>query len=1480
MAKAILDGINRLKDKLIDLTKRNKLIKYSKNKTRDLAIINESLESLYTQLVLEEKAMEFIALPDPQSDEDKELSKKDWAKKLGFSLDNIFKNSQEVQNESQIQTLHFSDEMNKILLKFLRDSRACEQEMGRNMLYLCLGFLKWKEVQYSEEYLLSPIICIPIEITKSNSSLFPNFSLRFANQNEVDINQALKEKLRVDFDIVFPEFDNYDCLEFFQKLSKIIKDREGWEIKSDIAIDFLRFEKILMYQDLRDWKGKTPLEDIEVFKDIFQGRESDGEYFSQEYEIDNPSHNELKNYPLVVDADSSQHSAIIDAVQGKNIIIEGPPGSGKSQTITNIIASFLSRKKTVLFVSEKSAALDVVYRRLKQVGLGDFCLELHSNKTKTSRVLESISNRIKKEQEKSKTLKEHISQIEAKKQEIKEYLDVLHQSYGKGEERIFRIFWKIERYHNASKILDFDIEDADYWDRDKLLKIQRELDDYEGLYQEIRQSRTNLDFWNGLDIQNFSEVEKEKIIKNILSTKENLTNICNLFASLGIEDKVSEVKNAENFFDIDFQDQGDEYSRMVVLFNKINQKITELEKEMGVKNLELGEYCQILKIVKYINTIHYDYYTKITPQMLDYDMDMQIERFKEMKKEFFQCRNDVLDFALEIDDIEQKGFDEWCNIEKIIQKNKDSLFAIFSSHYRRAKTELQGIMQEKLPKDKNKWIVFLRKIKKYFEIKEKLTQDQDFALAFGSFYKGLDTEIQQIETIHKWLKGFQESFSQNEIQNFVIRKISSSLTRSLENTMEDIQELDILTKNKRKECKWDKSFKDNLFEMKPLEIGKFLLSAWKISHSQLSDYIKQRLLANFDDILPLCEIRDELKKTKNQMKESYLDFDRFFATCHSGLQCVQKVEQVKTAKEILSRWVSFQRASLFLSSLGLSAIVDRVKMQQDDNVRFKEIFLYNFYQSLLKKAFLEFPILEKFERVAFEATIREFKQLDRELFNLNQKRIAYDAMSYPNVDYGAYLGGSAKDRRERGLIEAEIKKQKRHISLRDLIRRAPKSLQSLKPVFMMSPLSVAQYLDPEAIGFDVLIIDEASQLRPEEALGAIARSNQIIIVGDPKQLPPTDFFLNKNDDDDEEESNVASENESILDACLSIYRPIRQLRWHYRSRHEDLIRFSNSKFYDGNLVVFPSPRKNSEDELLGIGYHYIEGARYTKGSKTNILEAEKVVEYFLELIEKYPQKSIGIATFNKTQCNLIQDMIDTQELSNGLLQNYLVKWQEKEEPFFVKNLENIQGDERDIILISTTYGRDSETDKLHMRFGPINSHYGWRRLNVIFTRSKERMEIFTSMKSNEFIISEGAHRGVRDLKAFLEYAEKGFLEGLPIETEKDFDSDFEISVFNVLREFGFEVKPQVGVSGYFIDLAVESKSKNQGYILAIECDGATYHSSKSARDRDRLRQEVLERLGWSFHRIWSVDWYKNRDFEIDKLIKRVREAQIEFDSKF
>lgn len=1479
MGQVILDGINRLKDKLLDLTKRNKLIKYTERKAYNLVIIDDSLEYLYDQLVAKEDELSFLALPLPKDDEDKALNEQEWAMKLGFSLDVTFKKPQNTKaKKKQIQTLHFVDKMNSILLKIFRDSKTFEQETGRNMLFLCLGFLKWKEIQYSDEYLLSPLICIPIEIKRNKIASTTTFSICCINQNDVDINQALKEKLKADFDIQMPDFKGYDCLGYLQKLSRIIEDREGWEVKSQVAIDFLRFEKILMYQDLKDWKGKTPLEEIEVFKDIFQGKEFEGEYFSQEYEIDNLSLNELRDYPLVVDADSSQHSAIIDAINGKNIIIEGPPGSGKSQTITNIIALLLTRKKTVLFVSEKSAALDVVYRRLKQVGLGDFCLELHSHKTRPRHILKSISDRIEKRIELDHEIMErYISQINDRKKEIREYLDVLHQKYGKIKKKIFNIIWIVEKYQSAKKILEFDIEDADDWDYDKLLKTQKIIREYENLYQELKQSSIELDFWKGLDIQNFSEIKKDKIVKSVFLIKDNLVNICELLASLNLKNELSEAKNIKNFFKLEFQNKNDEYSNMVTLFQKLSQKIKKLEAEINVPDLKIGEYFRILEVIEHIRKISYHQYKNIYPQMLDYDIDMQIIRFEEIQKNFFQCKEEVLEFTLTIDDVEQKSFDEWCNIEKTVQKYKDSLFAFCFKDYRHAKVMLKEVLQEKLPKDKNKWVAFIKKIKKYFEVRDKIIQDKDFVLAFGGFYKGLDTNTQEVKTIFYWLEDFKKKFSHEEINDFLLTKISSQVIKGLGGAIEDIKNLDNLIKNARGEQKWDNRFKDDLFEMHILEVQKFLLNIWQIIHSRISEDTKKNILANFDYIAPLCKVRDEIDEVTKQMKKNGLDFYKFFDSCHLFSQCVQKIEQVEKAKEILSKWVVFQKISLELSSLGISKLIDRVSMQKTE-IKIEEVFLYNFYHSLLKKAFLEFPILERCDRTILESTIKDFKQLDKELLGLNQKRIACGAMFYPDVDYGLHLGGSSKDRRERGLIEAEIKKQKKNISLRDLVRRAPKSLQSLKPIFMMSPLSVAQYLDPEAIDFDVLIIDEASQLRPEEALGAIARSKQVIIVGDPKQLPPTNFFTNKNEDEDEEEDgNVASENESILDACLGVYRPIRQLRWHYRSRHEDLIRFSNSKFYDGNLIVFPSS-KNSKIDPLGIGYHYIEEARYLK--KTNKVEAEKIVKYFLELIERYPEKSIGVATFNKSQCDLIQDMVDTQGLKSNYLSSYLERWEERGEPFFVKNLENIQGDERDIILISTTYGRDSETNKLYMRFGPINSHYGWRRLNVIFTRSRERMEIFTSMKSSEIVVSENAQRGVRDLKMFLEYVERGVLEGLSVETEREFDSDFEISVFNVLSEYGFEIEPQVGVSGYFIDLAIKSKSENKGYILAVECDGATYHSSKSARDRDRLRQEVLENLGWKFHRIWSVDWYKNRDIEIQKLIKRIHDAQVEFDQSF
>lgn len=644
-----------------------------------------------------------------------------------------------------------------------------------------------------------------------------------------------------------------------------------------------------------------------------------------------------------------------------------------------------------------------------------------------------------------------------------------------------------------------------------------------------------------------------------------------------------------------------------------------------------------------------------------------------------------------------------------------------------------------------------------------------------------------------------------------------------------------------------------------------------LKKSNIPESLKQILFQDFNNYKRLVQISasyEDLLKALEQIS-IYGNFSENFLSENKLTikECINKLEEAPKHKDTLSVWSDFRRITHSVIDLGLSRLVEWVESKQLPLDKIDDVFKFNFYNTLVKNIFNEYPLLINFSRLSHEQLINTYKELDKQLIIQNRQKVAYLA-SKRDIPLG-YLSNRKSELTELILIENEVNKKKRHIPIRQLVRRAPKALQGLKPCFMMSPLSVSQYLPPNDILFDVLIIDEASQLRPEEALGSIARAKQIVIVGDPKQLPPTSFF--NSIDKSTENETVASESESILDICLNLYKPIRQLRWHYRSQHESLIDFSNQQFYDGNLLIFPSP-SGLKSNTLGIKHHYIENSIYH--NRRNKLEAKIIVEYLEKQMEKYPDRSIGIGTFNSEQRDLIQDMVDEKEKTSPIIAHYISKWRESSEPFFIKNLENLQGDERDVIFISTTYGKDKDTKKVYQRFGPINSDVGWRRLNVMFTRAKQKMEIFTSLNSSDIVISEKSSRGVRALKSFLNFLETSTLTKLPETTGKGFDSEFEESVYKILSEAGYQVEPQVGVAGYFIDLAVVSEKNPNDYVLAIECDGASYHSSKSARDRDRLRQEVLERLGWTIYRIWSVDWYKNRENEISKLIKAVKEAQV------
>lgn len=570
----------------------------------------------------------------------------------------------------------------------------------------------------------------------------------------------------------------------------------------------------------------------------------------------------------------------------------------------------------------------------------------------------------------------------------------------------------------------------------------------------------------------------------------------------------------------------------------------------------------------------------------------------------------------------------------------------------------------------------------------------------------------------------------------------------------------------------------------------------------------------------------------------------------------------------LMRWSDYCRTVEHAPEYELSELIEAIESGSLASSVAEDTYLHAVYSTLGQKLMREHRLLATFTQVSHERARTTFAESDRKIIDLNRRLIAAHVAKLRSPPQGVCTG-PVSGFTELGLINHELSKSRRHVPIRKLIDRAGNALQALKPCFMMSPMSVAQFLAPGTLTFDLVVMDEASQIRPEEALGAIARAKQLVVVGDPNQLPPTTFFDRIGGSDDDEEESTLDDTESILDICSRVFRPMRRLRWHYRSEHESLIAFSNHEFYDDDLVVFPSAHGNQNN--LGVKYHYIEGATYSRGK--NLVEAERIAQAIVDHAQSTPALTLGVGTFNISQRDLIEDCLASLLKENALAASCVEGMEEGDEPLFIKNLENLQGDERDVIFISCTYGPDKNTNRVFQRFGPINLQHGWRRLNVLITRAKKRVEVFSSMRGSDVILTEKSSRGVSALKAYLEYAESGRHPDFGKITGREPDSDFEIAVANVLKQFGYKVQPQVGVAGFFVDIGVLHPNRDGEYILGIECDGATYHSARSVRDRDRLREEVLKRRGWQIYRIWSTDWFKNRETEIARLRKTLQQLQ-------
>lgn len=573
----------------------------------------------------------------------------------------------------------------------------------------------------------------------------------------------------------------------------------------------------------------------------------------------------------------------------------------------------------------------------------------------------------------------------------------------------------------------------------------------------------------------------------------------------------------------------------------------------------------------------------------------------------------------------------------------------------------------------------------------------------------------------------------------------------------------------------------------------------------------------------------------------------------------------------LSRWLEnldrleqHVRYNVLASQLkgeGLDFIVARCAEWREERGALLRLFDYSWYNGLVERAYRETPEIRQFDRSQQEFMLEEFGRLDHLLFRHNQVRLALAHwQSLPNMSAGG----------ETAVVMRELNKKKRILPIRSLMKEAGHAVQAIKPVIMMSPMSIATYVPPGSVEFDLVVFDEASQVKPVDGFGALLRGTQAVVVGDSKQLPPTSFFdsLLKGDDEADTEIENAGDMESILSLFLGKGAPERMLRWHYRSRHHSLIAVSNNEFYDNRLVVFPSPGVNPY--ARGLRLRHLPHTVYDRGkTSTNPEEAKAVAEAVMAHAREYPDLTLGVVAFSVAQRDAIEMQLERLRRLDASCESFFSTGQR--EPFFIKNLENVQGDERDVIYISIGYGR-AEAGYMSMSFGPLNRDGGERRLNVLISRSRLAMDVFCNFTSADLDLARTNARAIVALKNFLAYAETGVLEA-PIATGREPDSAFEQEVLRALASRGYQVEPQVGTAGFFIDIGVRHPQQAGAYLLGIECDGATYHSSRSARDRDRLRQEVLEGLGWRLHRIWSTDWYRNPKVELERAIAAIERAR-------
>ena len=1266
--------------KLLDFSLRNNLLNTKIGK-RVLPFISFEVERLEDRLQ-QNKDYEVTPSPGPKIDPNADKMYDSHLQAMEYK-----QIVSELMADNKIASYLTEAELQDSLKYFYRTARTALEENGANSLFMALGLVKWFETPISEQPRYAPILLLPVDIVRKSGN---KYLIRKRDEDimlNITLVELLKQNYNINLDVLktLPmDKHGVDVQLIFTYFRRALIDQKGWNVLEEFLLGLFSFNKFVMWNDIHSNADK--LRENLVVASLMENcdKQENKPEPVDAGKVDRES--KPMDFAIPLDVDSSQMEAIVESGRGQTFILHGPPGTGKSQTITNMIANALYQGKRVLFVAEKMAALSVVQARLQQIGLAPFCLELHSNKVTKKHFLqqmEEVLNVTKIREPEDYAIRS--DELYAERKELISYMEALHRKHPSG----YSLYECISEY-----LMLADDEIAD------------------GLVGHDQMTKAFVDSCRAL-------VEQADAVLSIVGRPDK-------HVLYGLEPNDNRMETIDG----------------------IQRLIRELEEQNG----RLGDMVDELN--------------NATSLALSPQTDLEwLRRFAEYQK-----------------------------AEQLQEEKHDQLTASFSDDVTRL--DVKANRQE--------WAAICDKwfLPRYFAKKKYLKSMQRYG--------------QVLET------GLEPLFEKVEAYQEESRKLSEQAT--------DLA----------------------LFADEHCIRHDERLEAYRRYAGSQPSARRQHFLRQASDI-----------QTLNQQMATTLEkLNALMAVGYSRDEVLQSAGRWLNGYGQVRDWYHWTELKQRMMKMGIHPVVRRVE-QGEAPQNAVNAYLKGVFHQLIRYAIDQNEQLRMFNGLKFRQQIEKYKQDTLRFQELSKAELYCKLASRVPSASIASIDGS-----EISILKRNIANGGRGTSIRSIIDAIPKLLPRLCPCMLMSPISVAQFIDLNNDKFDIVIFDEASQMPTSEAIGAIARGKSLIVVGDSKQMPPTSFF--QTTQVNEEEADI-DDMESILDDCTTLSLCEHQLKWHYRSKHESLIAFSNSQYYGNELFTFPSV----DDRQAKVSLVPVQGVYDRSHSRSNMAEAKAIVDEILRRLEdpELSQYSIGVVAFSKVQGDKIEDVLtDALDLRPDLKE----KAYNVNEPVFIKNLENVQGDERDVILFSVGYGAD-KTGKVSMNFGPLNNAGGERRLNVAVSRARYEMIVFSTLKSSQIDLKRSKAKGVEGLKRFLEFAETGTLPFVS-DTLHGTQSNVVVEqICRALQEHGYLTDSFVGKSNFKVDIAVSTKDRPDAYILGILCDGRNYYETKTTRDREIVQPNVLRMLNWRVVRIYSIDWYENRERAIQQILDELKEADREDD---